>query len=351
MRPHVLLAATAVGLTFGCTTVRTTPNAASAPAPQPPAVIAHSQWQASPPLGYAADATRRNEPVNGTLVFHDLSITVLGTSTDSSGDVARLRLHAGDATEERTASEGEAFNWNAYHVAVVAIYGKGELGGGLVALEAGTLASLPRVIANSAIAGGADLRLRVPQRITSITLHHEGSAKPLRPEDDPVAGLRALQSWGERDRNWWDVPYHYLIDLDGHVYEGRDWHYMGETNTTYDPSGHLLISILGNYNLQEPTQAQLDAIARVMAWAVKKFDVPLDSIRGHYQYAETDCPGKNLRKYLEDGTFRRMVEHLMHAPRTFGVVPSTSDPRVIRCDGTVACPVSPAHSSALQLHP
>ena len=170
-----------------------------------------------------------------------------------------------------------------------------------------TVASLPSAVASSDTAGGAALRLRVPQRITSITLHHEGSEKPLRPEDDPLKGLRALQSWGERDRNWWDVPYHYLIDLDGHVYEGRDWHYMGETNTTYDPSGHLLISILGNYQLQEPTPAQLDAIADVMAWAVKKFDVPLDSIRGHYQYAQTDCPGKNLRKYLEDGTFRRMV--------------------------------------------
>lgn len=286
---------------------------------QPPAVVPHAHWQSSPPRGYAADATRRNEPVGGTLVFHELAITVLGTSADSLGaasdsirtprpDVARLQLRSGDAVEERAANEGEAFNWRGYHVAVVAIYGKGELGGGLVALEAGTVASLPPVVTSSLVAGGADLRLRVPQRITSITLHHEGSPKPLRPEDDPVAGLRALQSWGERDRNWWDVPYHYLIDLDGHVYEGRDWHYMGETNTTYDPSGHLLISILGNYNLQEPTPAQLNAIADVMAWAVKKFDVPLDSIRGHYQYAETGCPGKNLRKYLEDGTFRRMVQ-------------------------------------------
>jgi hypothetical protein len=41
---------------------------------------------------------------------------------------------------------------------------------------------------------------------------------------------------------------------------------------------------------------------------VNEFDVPLDSIKGHYQYADTGCPGKNLRKYLEDGTFRRMVE-------------------------------------------
>ena len=305
MRPLVSIATTAAMACLACATVRT------APAPPPPAVISHVQWQSSPPRGHVADATRRNEPVGGTLAFHDLSVTVLGTSTDSvtpHSRAVRLRLRAGDASDDRAAREGEAFNWHGYHIAVVAVYGTGELGGGLVALEAGVIASLPDVVTNSPTAGGADLRLRVPQTITSITLHHEGSAKPLLPGDDPVAGLRALQSWGERDRNWWDVPYHYLIDVDGHVYEGRDWHYMGETNTTYDPSGHLLISILGNYNLQEPTPAQLDAIAGVMAWAVRKFDVPLDSIKGHYEYAQTDCPGKNLRKYLEDGTFRRMVQ-------------------------------------------
>jgi hypothetical protein len=279
--------------------------------PQPP-IIPHAAWQAQPPLGYVADATRRNEPPGGTLVFHDLSITVLATSADSNrpahlGSV-RLRLNTADAQDERLAREGEAFNWRGYHVAIVAVYGEGELGGGLAALEVATVSSLPPVVASSVVAGGADMRLRIPQRITSITLHHEGSPEPLRPEDDPVAKLRGLQSWGASDRNWWDVPYHFLIDLDGRIYEGRDWHYMGETNTTYDPRGHLLISILGNYNRQEPTQAQLDAIADLMAWAVRRFRVPLDSIRGHYQYAQTDCPGKNLRKYLEDGTFRRMVE-------------------------------------------
>jgi N-acetylmuramoyl-L-alanine amidase-like protein len=291
----------------GCATVRTNRSV-----PQP-TVIPHSEWQSQPPLGYAADAIRRNEPPGGTLVFHELSITVLGTSADSSNhgsrvDAVRLRLRAGDAQDERLVREGDAFNWQGYHVAIVAIYAKGELGGGLVALEAATLRSLPPLIASSLVAGGAEMRLRVPQRITSITLHHEGSPEPLRPEDNPIAKLRGLQSWGASDRNWWDVPYHFLIDLNGTIYEGRDWHYMGETNTTYDPSGHLLISILGNYNRQEPTQAQLNAIADLMAWAVRRFDVPLDSIRGHYQYAQTDCPGKNLRKYLEDGTFRRMVE-------------------------------------------
>ena len=143
----------------------------------------------------------------------------------------------------------------------MAIYGPGELGAGLVALEVATVASLPSYIASSDSAGGASMRLRIPHRITHVTLHHTGDAQPLRPEDNPVTRLRGLQSWGASARNWWDVPYHYLLDLNGKVYAGRDWRFMGETNTTYDPGGHFLISVIGNYQRQEATPAQLDAIA------------------------------------------------------------------------------------------
>ena len=279
----------------------------------PPGVVAHQAWEATPPLGYAADATRRNLRAGDDLAFHDLSVSVLATSVDSSDaadvrDVVQLGLRRGGATDERSVAEGAAFNWNGYHIAIVAIYGPGELGAGLVALEVGTLGSLPPEVAQSDVAGGAELRLRIPHRITHVTLHHSGSPEPLRPSDDPVAKLRGLQSWGASDRNWWDVPYHFLIDLSGRVYEGRDWRYMGETNTDYNPSGHFLISVIGNYGLQEPTQAQIEAIADLMAWAVERFDVPLDRIGGHYDYAETSCPGEHLRELLEDGTFRRMVE-------------------------------------------
>ena len=276
-----------------------------------PKIIPGEQWRATPALGYAADAMRRNKPVGDSLAFRDFTVTVLGTLSDSSAakpvDVVRLRLNRGATSEERAAREGSAFNWNGFHIAVVAIYGPGELGAGLVALEVATLASLPPQVASSDSAGGASMRLRIPHRITHVTLHHTGSAEPLRPEEDPVAKLRGLQSWGAAERNWWDVPYHYLLDLKGNVYAGRDHRYMGETNTTYDPGGHFLISVIGNYQRQEPTAAQLDAIADMMAWAVREFDVPLERIGGHYNYAGTSCPGEHLRKYLEDGTFVRMV--------------------------------------------
>jgi hypothetical protein len=276
-----------------------------------PRIIPHSEWEESPPLGYAADATRRNKRAGDSLTFRDLKVNVIGVAVDSTGakpvDVVNLQMVLGDTKEERTAREGSAFNWNGFHVAVVAIYGQGELGAGLVALEVATLESVPPVVRNSEIAGGADMRLRIPHKITHVTLHHTGDSRPLLHADSAVFRLRGIQRWGASDRNWWDLPYHFLLGLNGEIFEGRDYRYMGETNTAYNPEGHFLISIIGNYGRQEPTPALMNSIADLMAWAVDEFDVPLDRIGGHYNYAETTCPGTHLRKYLEDGTFRRMV--------------------------------------------
>ena len=276
-----------------------------------PRVIPHAELQVSPPVGYSADAARRNKKAGDSLTFKDLVVGVVSVGIDSTTakpvDIVNLKMQLGDKTEFRTAKEGSAFNWNGYHVAIVAIYGPGELGAGLVAIEVGTIASLPPAVANSEVAGGADMRLRIPHKITHVTLHHTGDAKPLLATDSPVQRLRGLQSWGASDRNWWDVPYHFLLGINGDIYEGRDYHFMGETNTAYDPGGHFLISAIGNYGVQEPTQATMNAIADMMAWAIKENGLTVDVIGGHYNYADTGCPGKNLKKYLEDGTFKRMA--------------------------------------------
>lgn len=277
----------------------------------PPNTIPHGSWQTTPPVGVAADAARRNKKAGDLLSFHEITVTVLATTVDSSGtkpvDKARVRLAVAGIAEVRDVTEGSAFNWQGYHVAVVAVYGPGELGAGLVALEIATVTSLPAAIANSDSAGGAAMRLRIAQQITHVTLHHTGDTKPLMRGDDPAQRLRNLQAWGARDRNWWDVPYHFLLDLDGRVFEGRDYHFMGETNTTYDPSGHFLISMIGNYDVQEPSSEQVGAIADLMAWALREYGLPIDRIGGHFMYADTGCPGKFLRPYIENGTFKRMV--------------------------------------------
>ncbi|MBA3891184.1 MAG: N-acetylmuramoyl-L-alanine amidase [Gemmatimonadaceae bacterium] len=305
-----LIAAAAVCL-GGCSPRSAGPEPAPAgtrdvPHALPPGTI--TDWRAAPPAGYAADANRTNLPAGAAMEFHDLRIRVESIDTATRPVTAMLRLDRGGNSDVRRVDSGAAFNWDGYHVAVVSIPRPGELGGGLVMLEVATLASLPEVVARSDVAGPAAFRVRVPHRITHVTLHHTGFPEPLRPEEDPVVRLRNLQSWGATDRNWWDVPYHFLIDLEGRVYEGRDWRYKGDTNTTYEPGGHFLISVIGNYEIQEPTAAQVETIADLMAWAIDRFDVPLDRIGGHYNYATTACPGERFRGMLEDGTFRRKVE-------------------------------------------
>jgi hypothetical protein len=272
----------------------------------PPGVI--TDWRLAAPGGYPADANRRNLPTGAGFEFHDLHVAVQDMDTDARPATARLRLERRGRSAVRQVEPGMAFDWEGYRIAVIAIPRPGELGGGLVALEVATLASLPATVARSATAGGADMRLRVPHRITHVTLHHTGNPEPLRPGEDPRVRLRNLQAWGASDRNWWDVPYHFLIDLEGRVYEGRDWRFKGDTNTTYEPAGHFLISVIGNYELQEPTPAQVQAIADLMAWALSRFGLPLDRIGGHYDYATTSCPGPHFRRMLEDGTFRRLVQ-------------------------------------------
>jgi N-acetylmuramoyl-L-alanine amidase len=151
----------------------------------------------------------------------------------------------------------------------------------------------------------ANATLARPHTISRITLHHQGVAFPR--ERDPQQYLRDLQSWSRATKAWIDVPYHYIIDLDGRVYEGRDIRFASDTNTSYDPLGHALIEVVGNFEEVEPSAAQLEAVANLMALLAVRYSVPVENIRGHRDYADTECPGKNLYRYLENGYFHQQV--------------------------------------------
>ncbi|MFZ5947876.1 MAG: peptidoglycan recognition family protein [Stygiobacter sp.] len=147
-------------------------------------------------------------------------------------------------------------------------------------------------------------------KLTHITLHHQGESFPK--GKDPIQYLRNLQKWSREEKHWIDIPYHYIIDLEGKVYEGRNINYSGDTNTEYNPTGHALIEVLGNFEEVEPNEKQLEAVVKTMAWLSNKYKIPVDSIRGHKDYSsQTVCPGKNLYRYLENGYFRSKVKKIL----------------------------------------
>jgi hypothetical protein len=176
------------------------------------------------------------------------------------------------------------------------------------AAHAAPLAEVERRIVSVQEWGGtpADPALAHRQTISAITLHHQG--EPFPEGKDPVQYLRSLQTWSRNTKHWIDIPYHYIIDLDGRIYAGRDIHYAGDTNTEYDPTGHALIEVVGNFEEVEPNQKQLDAVVDLMAMLAAKYQVPVERIASHRDYSgQTVCPGKNLYRYVQQGYFRDKV--------------------------------------------
>ncbi|HEM60901.1 MAG TPA: N-acetylmuramoyl-L-alanine amidase, partial [Chloroflexi bacterium] len=137
----------------------------------------------------------------------------------------------------------------------------------------------------------------VTHTLHCITLHHDGAEFYGGAEER----LRGLQSWSRRERGWVDIPYHFLIDLEGNIYEGRPLEYVGDTATEYDPTGHALITVMGNYMIQEINEAQLAAVVDLASWLCYEYSIPPQEIRGHKDYAATSCPGTNLYRYLANG--------------------------------------------------
>lgn len=140
---------------------------------------------------------------------------------------------------------------------------------------------------------------------TRITIHHTATLQ--KPERTLKDKLRALQSFSQHEGKlgngkakpiWPDVPYHYYIDCKGAVAEGREINFVGDTNTEYDPTGHALVVLEGNFEEEQPSEAQLITLRKMIVWLGKRYNVPPEELGGHKDYAETLCPGKSLDKLL-----------------------------------------------------
>jgi hypothetical protein len=140
---------------------------------------------------------------------------------------------------------------------------------------------------------------------TRITIHH--TAVLQKPDRSLKDKLQALQKFSQNEGKlgngkpkpaWPDVPYHFYIDCHGGIAEGRDVNAVGDTNTEYDPSGHALVVLEGNFEEEPVTEAQWASLVKLVSWLAARFHVAPADVRGHMDYAQTQCPGKHLETRL-----------------------------------------------------
>jgi N-acetyl-anhydromuramyl-L-alanine amidase AmpD len=131
-----------------------------------------------------------------------------------------------------------------------------------------------------------------------LTLHHTAVSQTASTQGP----ARARQHQAHHlSLGWPDLAYHFLVDRTGLAYQGRDVRFRGDTGTEYDPTGHFLVCMEGDFDVQEPTREQLVTTVALFAWASQQYGIDASTLAGHGDYADsTTCPGAAVSVMIPD---------------------------------------------------
>lgn len=139
------------------------------------------------------------------------------------------------------------------------------------------------------------------QTPSKILIHH--TATRTAPKNKLANKMKGLQRFsqsreklgdGRMKPAWADIPYHFYIDGAGRIAEGREIGFVGDSNTSYQPSGYIQIVLEGNFETEKPAAAQLAALKALSSRLMKTYGIPSSRVGYHQDVARTACPGKNL---------------------------------------------------------
>ncbi len=133
--------------------------------------------------------------------------------------------------------------------------------------------------------------------IYRITVHHDGMTAFTSVSEQAAAERLENIRRAHRGHNWGDIGYHYLVDPAGRVWEGRPLTWQG-AHVKNQNEGNLGVCVMGNYENQQPNEAQLRAVERFVAEMMTRHSVRVGNVYTHREMAATACPGRNLQPRL-----------------------------------------------------
>ena len=137
-------------------------------------------------------------------------------------------------------------------------------------------------------------RLDTREETSLIVLHHTGGASG---EDPDASEIDAIH----RRLGWAGIGYHFLIRRDGAVEAGRPAFAVGAhaEGVNYESVG---VALCGNFCEEEPTAAQIESCAMLLALLSVSFGFEADEehIVGHRDVAATACPGDALYEAIPE---------------------------------------------------
>ncbi len=158
------------------------------------------------------------------------------------------------------------------------------------------------------------------------TLHHTAGFSAVTLAEG-LEQVRRIQDFHQNGRGWSDIGYHFLMDQEGRLYQGRPFlnesipfdegpplvrgAHVGGNNT-----GNVGVSLMGCYHPPEGsgcrdamTEAAKDSLVVTFAYLSERYSIDPEALRGHRDFSNTACPGDNNYPLLS--TFVEQVEDLL----------------------------------------
>lgn len=202
-----------------------------------------------------------------------------------------------------------------------------------------TTDGMPKVISRAGWGANENLRntyYNAP--VKAVTVHHTAGSNNYS-ESESAALVRGIQTYHGATLGWGDVGYNALVDKYGNIYEGRAGgldkavqgaHVGGFNSNTWG------VSVLGNYETAQPTDASVRAVGQLAGWkaAVSGFNptgttylasdfnyngnkygvgqgTNFPTINAHRDFQYNSCPGGNL--YAKMSTIRSIASERYNA--------------------------------------
>lgn len=106
-------------------------------------------------------------------------------------------------------------------------------------------------------------------------------------------------------RGFRKIGYHYVIDLDGTIEKGREENENG-AHTIGCNSKALGICYIGGVAKDGKTpkdtrtEAQKESLYKLVQELIEKYNLTLDDVHGHYEFANKACPSFKMEKFKEE---------------------------------------------------
>jgi hypothetical protein len=133
--------------------------------------------------------------------------------------------------------------------------------------------------------------------IDRITIHHSAVISAgVRAKSDAARMLSSIRST-HVSKGWADIGYHYIIDPQGNIWEGRPVKYQG-AHVKENNEHNLGIMCMGDFDQERPSSAMLATLDGFVADRMRALRVPLSRVYTHQEIRVTECPGRSLQGYM-----------------------------------------------------